>query len=174
MPRQVEQGRATVRKPCWKRSWPEPLQCVHTSGCAAGRRAGAVAGLAGLLARNLDRRFGAGRTIPRTRSRGRSAGRSRAAARRAGAGRRRCRRTRRGRRGCRRCPRSRRTRSDRRPARAGAADAGVAEAIVERALVAVGEDRVGLGRLLELLFGRRVARDCDRGGTSARACGRRS
>ena len=57
---------------------------------------------------------------------------------------------------------------------AGAADAGVAEAVVGRALVAVGEHRVGLGRLLELLLGRRVARDCDRDGTSARACGTRS
>ena len=38
-----------------------------------------------------------------------------------------------------------------------AADAGVAEAIVAGALVAVAEDRVGLGRFLELLFGRLVA-----------------
>ena len=36
--------------------------------------------------------------------------------------------------------------------------AGVAEAIVGGALVAVGEDRVGLGRFLELLLGRVVAR----------------
>src|SRR4029077_18764663 len=34
----------------------------------------------------------------------------------------------------------------------GAADAGMAEAIVTGALVGVGEDRVGLGRLLELLL----------------------
>ena len=32
MPRQVEQGRATVRKPCWNRSWPDPLQWLQTSG----------------------------------------------------------------------------------------------------------------------------------------------
>ena len=32
VPRQVEQGRATVRKPCWKRSWPDPLQWVQVSG----------------------------------------------------------------------------------------------------------------------------------------------
>ena len=38
-----------------------------------------------------------------------------------------------------------------------AADAGVAEAIVARALVGVAEDRVGLGRFLELLFGLLVA-----------------
>ena len=37
------------------------------------------------------------------------------------------------------------------------ADAGVAEAIVAGALVAVAQDRVGLGRFLELLFGRLVA-----------------
>ena len=43
-------------------------------------------------------------------------------------------------------------------ARAGAAHAGMAEAVVGRALVGVGDDRVGLGRRLELLFGRRVAR----------------
>ena len=39
-----------------------------------------------------------------------------------------------------------------------AADAGVAEAIVAGALVGVGEHRVGLGRFLELLLGRLVAR----------------
>ena len=38
-----------------------------------------------------------------------------------------------------------------------AADAGVAEAVVEAALLAIGEDRVGLGRFLELLFGLVVA-----------------
>ena len=38
------------------------------------------------------------------------------------------------------------------------ADAGVAEPVVGRALVGVGEDRVGLGRLLELLLGLGVAR----------------
>jgi hypothetical protein len=39
----------------------------------------------------------------------------------------------------------------------GAADAGVAESIVARTLVAVAQDRIGLGRFLELVFGRFVA-----------------
>ena len=42
------------------------------------------------------------------------------------------------------------------PAR-GAADAGVAEAVVEPALLRVGEDRVGLGRFLERFLGLVVA-----------------
>ncbi len=40
----------------------------------------------------------------------------------------------------------------------GRAHARVAEAIVEAALLRVGEDRVGLGALLEFLFGELVAR----------------
>ena len=39
-----------------------------------------------------------------------------------------------------------------------AADAGMTEAIVAGALVAVAEDRVGFGRFLEFLFGLLVAR----------------
>ena len=60
------------------------------------------------------------------------------------------------------------------PARAGAADAGMAEAVVEAALLRVGEDGVGLGRFLEVLFGLLCRRDCGRDGTSAPACGTRS
>ncbi len=39
----------------------------------------------------------------------------------------------------------------------GAAEAGVAEAVVHVPLVGVGEDRVRLGRFLELVFGGLVA-----------------
>ncbi len=42
-------------------------------------------------------------------------------------------------------------------ARGRAAETGVTEAVVHVALVGVGEDRVGLGRFLELLFGCLVA-----------------
>ena len=38
------------------------------------------------------------------------------------------------------------------PAPPAFADAGMAETVVEAALLRVGQDRVGLGRLLELLF----------------------
>jgi hypothetical protein len=41
---------------------------------------------------------------------------------------------------------------------ANAADAGMAEAIVETAFLAIGENRVGLGRLLELFLGLFVPR----------------
>ena len=56
----------------------------------------------------------------------------------------------------------------------GAAEAGVAEAVVHVPLVGVGEHRVGLGRFLELLLGRLVARVAVRVVLAARACGRRS
>ena len=55
-----------------------------------------------------------------------------------------------------------------------ALDAGVAEAVVGRALLGVGEDGVGLGRFLELLLGGLVARVAVGVVLAAPACGRRS
>ena len=46
-----------------------------------------------------------------------------------------------------------------------AGHAGMAEAVVARALVGVGQHRVGFGRFLEALLRGLVARDCDPGGT---------
>ena len=60
------------------------------------------------------------------------------------------------------------------PRARGAADAGMAEAVVARALVVVAEHGVGLGRFLELLFRGLVARIAIGMVLAARACGTRS
>ncbi len=53
-------------------------------------------------------------------------------------------------------------------------DAGMAEAVVEAALLGVGQNGVGFGRLLELFFGGLVAGIAIGMMTSSRASGRRS
>ena len=175
-------GAAAVRARA--RDGEEALLVAQLAGAAAlraglGRRArrgaGARAGLAGLLARDLDRRLGAGRrflegdleVVAQIGAALRAAAPPAAAEDVAEAehvaeagedvG---------------EVGEDRRDRSPRR--RRAAAHAGVAEAIVEAALLAIGEDRVGLGRFLEALLGRRDRRDCDPDGASARACDTRS
>ena len=165
-----------MKKPCWKRTWPWPLHCGQVLGGRAGRRAGAVAGLAVFLPRNLNGGFGAARrfleadleVVAQVGAALRPAAPAAAAAEQiaeaehvaedvgevAELG------------------------EDRRIEPGAAArrdaDAGVAEAIVEAALLCVGEDRVRLGRFLELLLGDLDRPDCDPGDTSSPACGTRS
>ena len=127
-------------------------------GVRAGRGAGALAGLAGLLARDLDRGLGAGggllegdlEVVAQVGAALRPAAPPPAAEDVAepedvAEARRRC-----------RAKSAKMVGSKPAPA-AGAAHALVAEPVVERALLLVGEHRVGLGRFLEALFGGVVA-----------------
>ena len=61
VPRQRPQVRATLKKPCWKVTWPEPPQVGQVVGLRARRGAAAGAGLAALGARDLDLGLGAER-----------------------------------------------------------------------------------------------------------------
>ncbi len=159
-PRHCGQVRATVKKPCWKRTCPWPRHCGQVVGDDPGAAPEPLARLAGFLPRNLDGRFGAARrflerdleVVAQIGAALRAAAAPAAAEQIAEAehvaedvaedvaelG------------------------EDRRiEAAAGAgrgAHARVAEAVVQAALLGVGEHRVRLGALLELLFGGLVAR----------------
>ena len=148
-PRQLGQGRATVRKPWVKRTWPWPRHVPQTSGWLPASTPEPAAGLAGLEPRNLELGLEAlggllerdlevvAEVVPAPRPRAAAV----AAARR--------RRT--PRRDPRRSCRSRRRRPRRRPPTHGA------EAVVVGALVGVGQDGVRLADLLEALLGLLVA-----------------
>ena len=130
-----------------------PRHCGHCLARRAGRGARPLAGVAAFFARNLDRRLGAREGLVegdleieaqigparRAAAPAASAAEPEEVAEDVGE-----------------------VREDVRveagPARStGARHAGVAEAVVPRALVGVAQDGVGLGGLLELLFGGRVA-----------------
>ncbi len=141
-----------MKKPCWNRTCPCPRHCEHTLGDDPLDAPDPLAGLAGFLARDLDRRLGAFRrflerdleVVAEVGAALRSAAPATAAEEIAE-------------------PehaaenvREVAELAEDRRIEAGAArggfHAGMTEAVVEAALLGIGQNRIGFGRLLEPIF----------------------